>query len=150
MTEEDHGATSQSLVGRELEERRIRDCLNRAEYGVLSLADGGGAYGTPLSFGYAEDLSELYFLLAFETKSTKRAYLETTETATFTVTDSNLPDAWESVIVRAPSGASPTARRRLPTAPSPTRPSSPPPPPSRTTSTACRSTRGSTASRPSP
>ena len=102
MPEEDPRGANRSLVGRELEERRFRDCMDRAEYGVLSLADGGDAYGTPLSFGYADDLSELYFLLAFETKSTKRAYLETTDTASFVVTDSNLPDAWESVIVRGP------------------------------------------------
>ncbi|MFD1643744.1 pyridoxamine 5'-phosphate oxidase family protein [Halohasta litorea] len=51
--------------------------------GVLALTDGTEAYSTPMSFGY--DGEALYFQFVYTPESKKIAYLETTETATFTV-----------------------------------------------------------------
>ncbi len=53
--------------------------------GVLALTDGTEAYSIPESFGYDDERDRLYFQFAYTADSKKMAFLETTETATFTV-----------------------------------------------------------------
>lgn len=91
-----------ALLGSDASEAAARACLERAAVGVLGLADGGEAYTLPISFGFDPELSNLYFMFAFDDESRKRAFLDTTETASFCVVDADLPDAWESVIVAGP------------------------------------------------
>lgn len=57
--------------------------LRQAGTGVLSLADGAETYAVPESFGYDGDA--LYFQFVSEADSRKRSFVETTETATFTL-----------------------------------------------------------------
>jgi nitroimidazol reductase NimA-like FMN-containing flavoprotein (pyridoxamine 5'-phosphate oxidase superfamily) len=97
--------TPRDLLGVDVPEAQAEACLERAEYGVLGLSRDGEAYTVPVSFGYDRDLTRLYFLFAFDEGSQKRAFIETTDTATFTVVDSDLPDAWTSVIFRGELGA---------------------------------------------
>lgn len=87
-----------SLLGVDVPTEEVRGCLDRAEFGVLALADGSDAYTVPLSFGHAPDLSALYFLLGFGPDSKKREFLETTDTASFVVAECELPDEWQSII----------------------------------------------------
>lgn len=87
-----------ALLGAETPAGEVIDLLDRAEFGILGLAKGGQSYTVPLSFGYEEDLSALYFLFAFEPDSKKREFVETTETATFVVAESELPDSWGSIL----------------------------------------------------
>lgn len=96
MTSEDAG---RELFGMDVSEAEARTYLGDAEFGVLGLTKEGEAYTVPLSFGYDTDLTTLYFLFAFEGESKKREFVETTETASFTVVESELPDAWTSVIL---------------------------------------------------
>lgn len=63
--------------------------------GVLALTDGTEAYSVPESFGYDGEI--LYFQFVHTPESKKMAFLETTETATFTVYDEQPA---QSVIVR--------------------------------------------------
>jgi nitroimidazol reductase NimA-like FMN-containing flavoprotein (pyridoxamine 5'-phosphate oxidase superfamily) len=62
------------------------DCdslLYESGVGVLALTDGGEAYSIPESFGY--DGETVYFQFVNTSESKKISFLETTETATFTV-----------------------------------------------------------------
>lgn len=87
------------LLGTELSESEARTCLERAEFGVLSLTNDDEAYAFPVSFGYNSGPKTLYFLFAFDGESKKREFVETTRTASFTVVESELPDEWSSVII---------------------------------------------------
>lgn len=93
----DEGRRESGLLGAESSLDEVGELLERAEFGVLGLASDGQAYTVPLSFGYDEELTALYFMCAFEPDSKKRAYMEATETATFVVADSALPDSWASI-----------------------------------------------------
>lgn len=88
-----------ALLGVEVPEEHSRECLERAEFGVLALSNGSEAYSIPVSFGYDSGVRTLYFLFGFDESNRKAAFIETTDTASFTVVDSELPDAWESVLV---------------------------------------------------
>ena len=87
-----------SLLGTDVPVEDVRSCLDRAEFGVLGLAEGSDAYTVPLSFGHAPDLSALYFLLGFAPDSRKRELLDATETASFVVAEAALPDEWQSIM----------------------------------------------------
>lgn len=100
-----------ALLGLELPEERARDVLERAEFGILGLSDGDTAYTIPLSFGFDEDLSTLYFLLAFDETSEKRRFLAATDVASFSVVESALPDSWHSVLLTGTVGPVPEAER---------------------------------------
>ncbi|AGB36307.1 pyridoxamine 5'-phosphate oxidase family protein [Natronococcus occultus] len=67
----------------ELTESETAELLRNANSGVLSLTDGTETYAIPQSFGY--DGSSLYFQLVCTADSTKVAFIETTDIATFTV-----------------------------------------------------------------
>ncbi|WP_459881930.1 pyridoxamine 5'-phosphate oxidase family protein [Halorubrum gandharaense] len=57
--------------------------------GVLAFTDGKEAYSIPESFGYDSENERLYFQFVYTSDSKKMAFLETTETATFTVYSEN-------------------------------------------------------------
>lgn len=91
--------THGNLLGQGLGEDDARTHLERAEFGVLGLTKEGEAYTFPISFGFDADVSTLYFLFEFDGESKKREFVDTTETASFVVVESELPDAWASVIL---------------------------------------------------
>lgn len=77
--------------------------LNEQGVGVLSLADGGEAYGVPLSYGYDAEAEVIYFvLLRPGERSRKEQFMETTERASFLVYDVDGPGDWRSVIAEGP------------------------------------------------
>ncbi|WP_135536602.1 pyridoxamine 5'-phosphate oxidase family protein [Halostella pelagica] len=67
----------------ELSRAESETLLCESGVGVLALTDGTEAYSIPESFGY--DGETLYFQFVYTPESKKMAFLETTETATFTV-----------------------------------------------------------------
>lgn len=79
----------------ELSADAIDRLLHDHGVGVLSLARGGDTYGFPVSFGYDGDA--LYFNLAAAPDSQKIAFIDTTETATLTVFET---DPVQSVIIQ--------------------------------------------------
>lgn len=107
----DREGAREALLGLELPAERARDVLERAEFGILGLADGDRAYTIPLSFGFDDDLSTLYFLLAFDETSEKRRFLAATDVASFSVVESALPDAWHSVHLTGTVAPVPEAER---------------------------------------
>ena len=62
-------------------ESEVADCLTERHHGVLSLAEGDEAYAFPV-FHHYEDGS-LYFRLGVTPDSEKRAFLDSTATATY-------------------------------------------------------------------
>jgi nitroimidazol reductase NimA-like FMN-containing flavoprotein (pyridoxamine 5'-phosphate oxidase superfamily) len=81
-------------------ELSTEDCetlLSESGVGVLALTDGTEAYSIPESFGYNGET--LYFQFVYKPDSKKMAFLETTETATFTVYDKQPA---QSVLVQGP------------------------------------------------
>lgn len=71
--------------------------------GVLSLADGGEAYGVPLSFGYDGENERVYFaLLRTGEQSRKESFVETTERASLLAHEVVSPGEWYSVIAAGP------------------------------------------------
>lgn len=109
---------SMPLLGEEAPGREVIGLLDRVPYGVLCLSDGDEGYGVPLSFGYDEDVSTLYFELLFEQESKKRRFLETTDRTTFVVSEAEFPDAWASAFVtgyveRVPEAETATAAEAL-------------------------------------
>lgn len=75
------------------------DALLRTQgFGVLSMADGGVGYGVPLSFGYADE--RMFFVFQRQAaESRKKQFTETTERASFLVTDVESKHDWASVIL---------------------------------------------------
>lgn len=81
----------------ELERSKIDQLLRERGTGVLALTNGSEAYSIPESFGY--DGETLYFQFVYDEDSTKMAFLETTDTASFTVYTT---EPAQSVIVTGP------------------------------------------------
>jgi len=67
----------------ELSESESDELLCEAGVGVLAVTDGSDAYSVPESFGY--DGERLYFQFVYTDDSKKMAFLEETETVSFTV-----------------------------------------------------------------
>lgn len=79
-----------------MSESEVDSFLRERDSGVLSLSDGRESYGVPESFGY--DGENVYFQMAYTDDSRKMSFVETTDTATFTVfVDA---DVASSVVVR--------------------------------------------------
>lgn len=95
-TEDEQKRTA--LLGQEAGRDEARAVLEATEFGVLSLAKGGEAYSIPVSFGFDAELETIYFMLAFDAGSKKREFLDATTRATLTVTLTDLPDEWRSVV----------------------------------------------------
>lgn len=79
----------------EMSRSEIDALLEEVGVGVLSLSDGTETYAIPESYGY--DGESLYFQLVYDADSTKMAFIDTTDVATFTVFRTHPP---ESVLVR--------------------------------------------------
>lgn len=77
-------------------DERLREC----ETGVLSLARDGDAYAIPVAFRY--DGESIRFRLGDDGTSTKLAYADATETASFLVYGYEGPDDSWSVIASGP------------------------------------------------
>ena len=71
-------------------------------YGVLSLADGGSAYGVPVSFGYDGESKLYLYLIQFGDGSRKLDYVEETDTACVVTFDVESRFRWRSAIVSGP------------------------------------------------
>lgn len=95
----DSDEARRELLGIDIAEAEVRTHLGDAEFGVLGLTKEGEAYTIPLSFGFDTDVTTLYFFFGFDRGSKKREFIEATDTASFTVVESELPDAWTSVIL---------------------------------------------------
>ncbi|WP_115862685.1 pyridoxamine 5'-phosphate oxidase family protein [Halorussus litoreus] len=81
-----------------MSESEIDSFLRERDSGVLSLSDGRESYAVPESFGY--DGESIYFQMAYTDSSHKMSFMETTETATFTVYVDGLTAS--SVVARGP------------------------------------------------
>lgn len=82
-----------------MDEAESRAFLREQGHGVLSLADGGEAYGLPVSYGYDEDQGLFLYLLEFGSGGKKFDYIEETERACLTVYAVESPTEWRSVVV---------------------------------------------------
>jgi len=90
-----HGHCDLPMMAEEMERTAIDAHLIDAGVGVLSLGSDADTYAVPESFGY--DGECLYFQLVFDKDSTKMAFIDTTDMATFTVFTEDPP---QSVLVR--------------------------------------------------
>ncbi|MFB6108200.1 MAG: pyridoxamine 5'-phosphate oxidase family protein [Haloplanus sp.] len=80
-----------------MDESELTRRLGENDVGVLSLADGGRAYGVPVHYHY--DDGQLLLRLGEAPESEKGRYVETTDEASFLVFDA---DGEWSVIARGP------------------------------------------------
>jgi hypothetical protein len=93
-------ASFPSLQGNEMDEETARAFLREQGWGVLSLADGGEAYGIPISYGYDTDGDRLYFVfLRPGETSRKERFGEATARASFLAFDVASRDSWRTVVV---------------------------------------------------
>ena len=89
------------LSGYRMTDDEVERVLRGQGYGVLSMADGGEAYGLPISFGY--DGERLYFLLQRQHERSRKArFVERTTRASFLVFGVAGKDDWYSVVVDGP------------------------------------------------
>jgi nitroimidazol reductase NimA-like FMN-containing flavoprotein (pyridoxamine 5'-phosphate oxidase superfamily) len=103
-----------------IDDAEMEDRLRRAETGVLSLARDGDAYGVPLSHYYDGD--GLYFRLGVTADSEKRAFWESTGTASYVLYGTDPTDAprelnsWSVVVTGRLVELPAAARERFDTA----------------------------------
>lgn len=81
-------------------DEELGEYLRESRAGVLSLADGGRAYGVPVSHYF--DGSSLFFRLSDDDESRKLAFAATTEEASFTCFDAEAPGESWSVLAGGP------------------------------------------------
>lgn len=85
----------------ELDDEEISTLFREQGFGVLSLAVENTAYSVPMSFGY--DGERLYFVYLQTTdESTKIAFSDQTELASFIVCDIESKHHWRSAIAYGP------------------------------------------------
>ncbi|WP_157971678.1 pyridoxamine 5'-phosphate oxidase family protein [Halorussus litoreus] len=92
-----------------MSDSEIETVLGRANHGVLSLADADTAYSIPMSYGFDADANALVFQFVLHAGSRKGAFLEQTETASFTVSRTDDED-WFSVVAEGPISPVPDER----------------------------------------
>lgn len=91
-----------SSTATDMDAVEIAQFLESQETGVLSLADGDDGYGVPVSFVYdeADDRGpHIYFRLGFAPGSTKRRFVDASDTVSFVVYD-RTESGWKSVVAR--------------------------------------------------
>lgn len=81
----------------EMSNAEIETVLRRANHGVLSLADDGTAYAIPMSYGFDPDADAVVFQFVNHEGSRKRSFVDTTETASFTVSRT-CEEEWFSIV----------------------------------------------------
>jgi hypothetical protein len=84
-----------------MDEGELEERLAAAENGVLSLADGGAAYGVPVSFEYEPGDEHVTIRLGEHEDSDKLAFLETTTRACLTCYGFEAGESW-SVLAEGP------------------------------------------------
>ena len=95
------GDEARKLRGVAMNREEIDQFLRDQGIGVLSLADGGEAYGVPMSVGY--DGERLYFFLVrFGEESLKLDFADATTKASFTTYQFDDEHHWRSVVVGGP------------------------------------------------
>ncbi|ELZ87610.1 Pyridoxamine 5-phosphate oxidase family protein [Haloferax elongans ATCC BAA-1513] len=83
----------------EMTDSEIDRMLRDHGVGVLSFADEGVAYGIPISFGYDEERSKLYFVFLRPGDSSKKSdFAEETARASFTVWEAPSRFEWRSIV----------------------------------------------------
>ena len=87
-----------------MSDEEIASALASANHGVLSLADGDTAYSVPMSYGFDPDAGVVVFQFVNHEGSKKQAFVERTETASFTVSRAG-DDEGFSVVVKGPISA---------------------------------------------
>lgn len=85
-----------------MDETELEEYLREGEHGILALADDDDAYAVPLSYHYDGERI-LLRVSDHDDDAEKRAYIETTDTATFVCFDASTASSW-SVHVRGPVG----------------------------------------------
>ncbi|SNR26011.1 pyridoxamine 5'-phosphate oxidase family protein [Halorubrum vacuolatum] len=80
-----------------LDEAAIKTFLENQSTGTLALADENDSYAIPVGFTFAPETEDFYFRLSYGVESRKRAYIETTERATFVVA-AETESGWKSVV----------------------------------------------------
>lgn len=89
--------------GEPMDEAAVHRLLHERGTGVLSLADGGEAYGIPISYGYDEDAGRIYFVyLRPGERSKKETFTERTERASLLVYEVESTENWRSVVAAGP------------------------------------------------
>lgn len=91
--------TPSSPVGQEMSERDARSFLASKDNGVLSLGVENDGYGFPIAYSFDPAADHVVLGFVARPDSKKRAFADSTDTATFTVYDFDDVDAWRSVIV---------------------------------------------------
>ena len=90
---------SREIRGLHMDRDEVDAFLAERGYGVLSLADGGTAYGVPVSFGYDGESKLYLYLIQFGDDSRKLDFADATETACVVTFDVESRFRWRSVIV---------------------------------------------------
>ncbi|NIS32201.1 MAG: pyridoxamine 5'-phosphate oxidase family protein [Actinobacteria bacterium] len=93
---------SREIRGLHMDRDEVDAFLADQGYGVLSLADGGSAYGVPVSFGYDGESKLYLYLIQFGDDSRKLDYADETETACVVTFDVESRFRWRSAIVSGP------------------------------------------------
>ena len=83
-----------------MDQEAVEQRLREAETGVLSLADGGEAYGIPVAYHW--DGEAVIFRLGEHPESEKLAFIDATARASFLVYHYAAADASWSVLARGP------------------------------------------------
>lgn len=83
----------------EMDSLEIADFLETQQTGVLSLAQDDDGYGIPVSFAFDEEELNVYLRLGYGPTSTKRAFVDAVERASFLVY-ARTDDGWKSVLAR--------------------------------------------------
>lgn len=84
------------MVVRDMSDGEVEALLRERGAGVLALTDSTETYAVPQSFGYDE--GTIYFHFVSRPDSEKETFMQTTESATFTVFTESIPA--RSVVVR--------------------------------------------------
>lgn len=94
---------TEDVGGEQMDPAAVRRFLHERGSGVLSLADGGEAYGIPISYGYDEDAERIYFVFLRPGESSKKeTFAERTERASLLVHAVESPQEWHSVVASGP------------------------------------------------
>ena len=87
---------NQQIAGT-LDEAAIKAFLENQSTGSLALADQNDSYAIPVGFTFVPETKDFYFRLSYGVESRKRAYIETTDRATFVVA-AETESGWKSVV----------------------------------------------------
>lgn len=83
----------------EMDAIEIADFLATQQTGVLSMAEENNSYAVPVSFAFDEREQNVYLRLGYGSNSTKRAFVDAVNRASFLVYAAT-EDGWKSVLAR--------------------------------------------------